>query len=105
MPRPRACQYSVIATISMATIARTRSTACAPERKSIIGSSSLSVRPRQPGQMGDVLEEDPDMRQRPGAHQRLVHVGVPGQSLHVAVAADRDKALAALVAGVPVALH
>ena len=49
-------------------------------------------------QVRRVLEEDPHVRHRLGAHQLLVHVGLPGQPLHVRVAADADEALAPLVA-------
>ena len=45
------------------------------------------------------------MRHRLRAHQFLVHIGVPGQLLHIAVAADADETLAPVVAGVPEALH
>src|SRR5215470_11113334 len=92
--------------ISSATTARIRSTMWALVRKSVMVEPLLASRcPHQAGQMRYVLEEDPDMRQRPCAHQRLVHIGVPCQLLHVTVPADRDEAFAPLVAAVPVALH
>ncbi len=45
------------------------------------------------------------MRQRPAAHQLLVHVGFPGQPLDVLVLAHLDEGLAALVRGIPEALQ
>ncbi len=55
--------------------------------------------------MRKVLEEDPDMRDRLGAKQFLVHVGLPGQPLDVRIAADADEALPAPVVRVPHLLH
>src|SRR3954451_21892195 len=55
--------------------------------------------------MGQVLEEDPDMRAEALTHEFLVHVGLPRQALHVLVLADADEALAALVARIPEVLH
>ena len=56
-------------------------------------------------EMCQILEEDPDVGGRLRADQFLVHVGFPGQALHVRVAADLDELLAALVVRVPVVLH
>src|SRR5512147_1270668 len=56
-------------------------------------------------QVRDVLGEDAQMCERPRAHELLVHVGLPGQLLHVLVATDADEALAARVIRIPEALH
>ena len=45
------------------------------------------------------------MGERPGADQPLVHVGLPGELLDIAIGAHRHEALAPAVAGVPHRLH
>ena len=55
--------------------------------------------------MGDVAEEDAHMGHGIPARDCLVHVGIPGQLLHIRIAADLHEALASLVGLVPEGLH
>jgi CitB-like protein len=68
-------------------------------------SSRRLAAPGPAGAPQQVLEEDAHVGHRLLAHQALVHVGVEGELLHVAVLADADEALAPLVAAVPEVLH
>ena len=55
--------------------------------------------------MSKILKEDTHVRQRLGSHQLLLHIRIESELLHVLVGANSHKALAAVVARIPEALH
>ena len=55
--------------------------------------------------MGHVLEEDSDMGHGVFSSQLFVHVGLEGESLHIAIFANFDKLFTTLVILIPEVLH
>ena len=55
--------------------------------------------------MAQILEEHADLRRALALGHAFVHVGIPGQPLHIGIAADVDEFFASLVGRIPEPLH
>ena len=103
IPRERQSQTRTRAsTTTRAAISRGRVPLSTPLTiQSITGSGGF----RDAEQMGEIFEEHADVGHRALPNELLVHVRLPGETLHVGVSTHFDETLAPLIVDVPETLQ